>query len=268
MKITCHLVLLRAASAALVGLVLAASQARAVIVASDTFSITETRQAGSTLNGSTTETGELVWNANAQWKLAEEGHVTADGTSSAGFALPFSFASYSQTGSIATISFDVTFPRNNDSTWYAFGFGTNAGGGLNSTSGVIWVQVSSRLGGWSVKTGATNAATGTLTETLGSYNRNNTYTWSLSYNESTRTIVDVSVNGTSIVSNYIVPEGITLNAASAISFFGQYPAGGSTEKVDNFKLEITASNIPEPGTWTLLIGTIVLVGAIAWKKSQ
>ncbi|WP_043584724.1 PEP-CTERM sorting domain-containing protein [Geminisphaera colitermitum] len=267
MKLTRLHILPHAALIALAGLVLAALPARAVIVASDTFSITDSRQAGSTLSGSTTETGNLVWNGNAQWKLAEGGYVTATSANNAGFAVPFSFASYSQTGSIATISFDVTFPRNNDSTWYAFGFGTNASGALNSTSGMIWVQVNSRLGGWLVKTGGTNAATGTLTETLGSYNRNNTYTWSLSYSESTRTIVDVSVNGTSIVSNYVVPESVTLNAASAISFFGQYPAGNSTEKIDNFKLEITSS-IPEPGTWALLAGAMFLVGAIAWKKSR
>lgn len=66
MKLTRLHILPHAALIALAGLVLAALPARAVIVASDTFSITDSRQAGSTLSGSTTETGNLVWNGNAQ----------------------------------------------------------------------------------------------------------------------------------------------------------------------------------------------------------
>ncbi|MFA6959415.1 MAG: hypothetical protein WC205_01535 [Opitutaceae bacterium] len=240
---------------------------RATIIASDTFTLTDTRIAGSALSGSTTETGNLTWNGGAQWQLTSAGYVTSTTTTSAGFAVPFSFAGYAQYGTIATVSFDVTFPRNNDSTWYALGFGTNSAGALNSTTGVVYIRVDSRLGGWTVTSGSTSVATGTLTATLGSYNRNNSYTWSVSYDESTRTIVNVSVNGTSIVSNYLVPETVTLSTVTSASFFGQFPAG-TTEQIDNFKLEVTPSTIPEPGTWTVICGALSLAVSLFRRRSR
>ncbi|MDR1280213.1 MAG: PEP-CTERM sorting domain-containing protein [Opitutaceae bacterium] len=275
MKITDQNIHIRLALTALASLVLAALPARAVIVASDTFSVTETRPAGSPLNGSQTEVGNLVWNANAQWQLAGEtsdGFVTATVKNAQNsFALPFDFASCAQHGDVATISMDIKFSRNNDSTWYAFGFGSNTTGASITTTGVIYVQVNSRTGEWSIKNGA-GGISGTFAGTLGSYNRNNFYTWSISYNEVERTVTSItlSLKGSepvSVLSNYVIPESVTLGTVASAVLFGQFTSSDMSEQLDNFRLEVNPA-IPEPRTTALIGGVCCLTLVVLRRKSR
>ncbi|MDR1283650.1 MAG: hypothetical protein LBK99_22940 [Opitutaceae bacterium] len=270
MKTTDKNIHIRLALIALASLALAALPARAVIIASDTFSITENRKTGSAVKGSTTETGTLVWNGSDGWILTGDetnGYATRSSSGTSSLALPFNFGTYSSSGDVATIEIRMKAAGGTGDRTFGIAFGNSATGGNPTTNALVRLRIDPNGGTWALtskNSGLTaqdnSPLSGSLADVLGSaYSATTFYTYSISYNQSTLTVTDVSINGTSVVSNYVFaasPGNVT-----AVSFFGQYP--NSSTQIDSFTLSVNATPppVPEPAA-TALVTALGVFGAI------
>lgn len=246
----------------------------ATIIATDSFSVTSDRAAGSTINGSQTETGGLTWNGGAQWILRENsgnGYMGTNSGNNASIAAPFNFASYQADGDVATISFSIAW-RQQSGSWFGLGFSSSSSGAVITTSGAVWLQIDANTGIWSLKTnapGVTDLPTGNLSAVGISFSTGTStpYTYSLSYNSDTRTVTDVTINGTSVVSNYLLSSAP--GSISSVAFFGQKPYNTATgTQIDNFSLSVSPSSIPEPGTWAAICGALGLAVSLFRRRSR
>ncbi len=286
MKNAHYSILLRAVFAALIGLALAAVHASAVIVASDTFSITDSRLAGSyvfkptwttaptaPVRGST-ETGNLIYNSNITqdgrgWILAgdaENGYVTRTGSSAAAsLALPFNFNTYAQYGDVATWELRIKSQKPSSGD-YSFRISFYTSGDVtagNVSNALISLYINPLTDVWSLRSGNTTLQTkdgspmsGTLSSALGgTYSSSAFYTYSISYNNKTQTVTNVSINGNSVVSNYVF-ETSPGNIGN-VGFFGQWT--NSNTQIDSLTLSVNPAVVPEPATVAMLTGGFLLL---------
>jgi len=250
--------------AALTVLACVASSAHATIIASDTFSITDTRPVGSTIIGSTTEIGGLAWNGgNAAWVTAGDttnGYAARSGSSAArSLALPFSFSNYTEDGDVATISVSLKSSKgSNSSYWFLIAFGNSATGGNPTGNGLIYLRLNPYDDAWGLYSKGTlltyadtTPVSGSLSAALGtSYDEGSFYTYSLSYDNATNTVTDVTINGTSVVSSYVL--SASPGAITTASFFGQYV--NAATQLDSFTLSVNPTAVPEPAAYALIAG--------------
>ncbi|WP_269522293.1 hypothetical protein [Coraliomargarita parva] len=230
----------------------AGSYAYGTEVISDTFEITGARVAGSLLGGSTAELGGVTWTASASCILGTDGtddYVTSNTNTNVAGYVPFSFGAYDGYGDVATISLDVS-PIGASGTWTALVFGRN--GVSPTTNGVAWLSISKNTGTWSLMTYTTTLETGNLTD-VASYSATGFNDYTLSYDQSNRTIVGVTINGVDVLSqDYVLS---TTSDVVAAGFFKQYSGSTDQTKFNSFGVSV----IPELSTVSLLIGGVSLV---------
>ncbi|MDR1283532.1 MAG: hypothetical protein LBK99_22330 [Opitutaceae bacterium] len=296
MKTTGKIIHIRLVLAALTCLVLTALPARATVIASDTFSITEDRPVGSyifkpawtseptaAVKGST-ETGadivtSLTYNSNINqdqrgWILAGDaengnGYVTrTGGSSAASLALPFNFNTWAQYGDVATWELRIQ-SRKPGSGDYSFRISFYTTGDVtagNAYNALVSLYINPLGNEWSLRSGNTivkdgkgEEVKGLLSEALGAdYSSDTFYTYSISYNNSTKTVTDVSINGTTVVSNYVFET--SPGAIGNVGFFGQWT--DSITQIDTLTLSVNATPppVPEPAAAALVM-TLGVFGA-------
>jgi hypothetical protein len=277
---------LRATFAALVGLglTLAVLPAHATIIASDSFTLNTTnRKALDTLNGVATEagTGNLSWISSANFLFrkdvrntdpdSSEGIASTYGSSTVGFGLDFSFGAYATHGSVATISFS-SFYRINTTGYMAFGFGSGSTRiSIGTAQGAVYVESDPKAKTWSLRSKGEILQSGTIPGTDSSSIEMVWIDYSLSYDNATHTVVDLSINGQSVVSNYTLGDTIAANMGTitAVTIMAQLPYSTDTGNgFDNFKLEVTSSPVPEPRTAALIGGAACLALVVLRKKMR
>lgn len=222
--------------------------AHSATVIGDTFQLNGTdREVGDPLNGTTTEIGGATWTAVPQFVFAgdnTDGYVGVTGTIDGHISVPFSFATYSGLGSIATLKVE-----SNVAAWSMWsGFARNIDS--LTINGKLWamvVPVSGTSTNWAVYTGATELYSGTAS-TAGPFS------FSLSYDESADLIVDFSLNGTSLLSNTTFTPVFADATSQSVLFFQNAVVGNSLNSVD-------IAVVPEPSAYALLflgVGVICL----------
>ncbi|RRJ94234.1 hypothetical protein Ga0100231_007530 [Opitutaceae bacterium TAV4] len=230
----------------------------AAVVIKDTFAITDTRLAGSTLSGSTTEIGNATWNATSIWKLAGDatnGYLYPDTSSTGGAAVPFRFSDHTALGSVATLSVTAALPSTTDAArYFSFGLGVHNQGSNPSGNANVWVRIYMATNTWQLRSRGNELASGTFD---GSINLTGNNTFSFSYDESQKTVTDFSVNGTSLTGNHTITG--TLSSVTYASLYSNFLNVAST-KIDTFTVSVTSA-IPEPRTCALLLGLGLLLTA-------
>lgn len=253
------------------GIALTTPSIQAAIIASDSFSLNSTtRQAEQSLNGVGTEggIGGLAWTSSPNFIFRQdarsadplEGIASTTGSATIGFGLDFNFGDYSAHGSIATISFS-SFYRKTGSGYLAFGFGSNKTT-LNSTNGAIFVVADPTAGTWTLRSNASSTAlaSGSIPGTTGG---NAWISYSLTYDNATQTILDLGINGESVLSNHTVVG--TVGTISAATIMAQQPFVSDTGNgFDNFSLTV----IPEPSSAALAGGACGLALAALSRKRR
>jgi len=242
-------------------------QARAVVIAADSFSVNGTRTAGSSVSGTLTETGNLSWSGGSQWVLFGDetnGYMGTKGSGSAGIGIPFNFATYQSSGEIATLSASIAYRKDsNTGRWFALGFGSNTTvGGLPSA---VYLQVNVYTGTWELMSAANSGGdlpSGTITGI--NFASSTPVTYSLTYDNSRATVLDISINGTSVLSNYTFASAPA--EIQSAGFWGQLPYNTQTGVVfDNLELTV----VPEPGTSALFIGgAAVACLGVAFRRKR
>ncbi len=254
----------------LIALAPLAPRLAAAVIIEDTFAITASRTAGSTLAGSTTEIGGATWasNDNSVWVLggdATNGYVTSSSNSAGvGAAVPFKFSEHTDSGSLATLSVTASLPDTTTETrYFSFGFTFNSQGIAPTGNANVWVKIYMATNTWELLSRSAQLATGTFNASINLTNNN---TFSLSYDESKATVTDFSINGTSVASGYVLQNPPSSKVAY-VSIYSVRPGGTSTTgdtRIDAFSLSVTSA-IPEPGTYALLLGTGLLL-AVGVRK--
>ncbi|MDR1281932.1 MAG: hypothetical protein LBK99_14100 [Opitutaceae bacterium] len=298
MKNTCKIISVRSVLAALTSLVLPALPARATVIASDTFSITDDRPAGtyifkpawtsdeSAAVKGTTETGadivtSLTYNSTIGqdkrgWILAgnaENGYAALAGSASAtSLALPFNFNTWAQYGDVATweLRLKSLKPASGD---YSIRISFYTPGDVmagNAYNALVSLFINPLSNEWSlrsknaiVKDSKGEEVKGLLSDALGAdYSTNIFYTYSISYNNSTNTVTDVSINGNTVVSNYVFET--SPGAIGNVGFFGQWVDGNT--QIDSLTLSVNpvpapSPPVPEPAA-AALVTALGVFGAI------
>ncbi|MDR1283044.1 MAG: hypothetical protein LBK99_19805, partial [Opitutaceae bacterium] len=270
MKNTCKIIYIRIVLAALTCLVLPTLPARATVIASDTFSITDDRPVGSyifkpvwtseptaAVKGST-ETGadivtSLTYNSiigqdKRGWILAgnaENGYAALAGSAlSTSLALPFNFNTWAQYGDVATWELRIKSLKPSQGN-YSFRISFYIAGDVtagNNANALVSLYINPLADVWGLYSGNTalttkdgTAISGALSEALGGeYSSSTFYTYSISYNNSTKTITDVSINGTTVASNYVfdTSPGVIGN----VGFIGQWVDANT--QIDSLTLSV------------------------------
>lgn len=251
----------------LAALVSLSATAEAMVVAADSFSLTDGRTLGAAVSGTKTDIGDLTWNGGSQWVFRENGGNTYMGTNSGGngsIALPFAFTDYSSLGSVATVSFSVAYRKQSDS-WFGLGFSSAATGGNITTTGAVWLMVNVDTGIWSLRSNAPGDAslpTGSLSDAGVTFSTGSSvsYSYSISYDSSANRVDSIIINDVTVLSGYLLPE--MPGSISSIAFFGQKPYNTVTgTQVDNFSLAVTPS-VPESGSVALAFGVVAAAGLL------
>jgi len=236
------------------------THAGAEVIATDTFTATGTRTVGSAVAGTATEGGSagLNWAGDAGFLIDDnvttpsggdgDGRMRTQGSSSIGIGLPFSFATYQQHGDEVRMTFESFYrtPSGGSGLWFGL---SSQSATLNSTVGSVWFQVDPADDTWTFRSNATSANNGLQTSgnLPGTIAGSDWATYSFTYDNASQKLVDFSINGTSVVSDFALP-----NAPGSIDhavIFAQFPYATATGSgFDNFQLEV----IPEPGTFSLL----------------
>lgn len=241
-----------------IGMAALSSATYGEIIASDTFSLSESVTSGLTVVGRTTEgVGRLRWAGSSSWiyaddprsSVASDGILRTNGSNSIGLGLPFAMSDFSQYGSTVKVSFS-SFYRYTDNGYLTFGFSSASDYSLSNTTGSVWVQINTKSLTWNLKSnsldGGSNGtlASGALPSGI------NQYTWvdySLTYDNATHTIIDFSVNGTSLVTNLVLSQAPT--DFNKFVLWAQLPYSTTTGSgFDDFSLEV----VPEPAGLGLL----------------
>ncbi len=246
------------------------SLAHGEIIAADQFSLSDTVTAGQTVVGRTTSgTGHLAWDGSTSWLLADdtrsdvatEGIMRTNGSTTIGVGLPFAMSNYSQYGSTVKVSFSSFYRHTTSSTSgrMSFGFSNASGYSLNATTGAIWVQINTIDLTWNLQSSALNNGSGGSVASGALPSGITQYTWvdySLTYDNATHTVVDFSINGTSLVSNVVLSQAPT--DFNKFVILAQLPYSTATGSgFDNFSLEV----IPEPASLGVLgLGCAGLIG--------
>jgi len=220
---------------------LISGSAYATIIASDSFSITSNRATGSSVSGSQTEVGEQTWNGSEQFVVLENennGYLGTKGSTSAGIGIPFDLNTHQSKGHIATLSASIAYRRdNNEGRWFALGFGPSTlPGGLPSA---IYLRVNTYMRTWQlVSSGNSDLPSGEIADI--NYTASAPVTYSLTYDNDSTTVIDVSINGTSVLSNYKLPN--PPREIQSAGFWSQLPYNTPTGIIfDNFELSVSSS---------------------------
>jgi len=236
-----------------------AYQANAVIIASDSFSVTDTRLSGSSVSGTRTEIGDLTWNGGSQWQLFGEGadgYMGTKGSGSSGIGLAFNFGTYQALGDIATVSASIAYRRDsNTGRWFVLGFGSSST--VGNLPNAVYLRVNVYTSTWellSADNTGVELPSGQITGV--DFSKSTPITYSLTYDNGSHTVLDISINGTSVLSDYALATAPA--EIQSIGFWGQLPFNTATGVVfDNFELSV----IPEPATAALSLGGAAIVAA-------
>lgn len=224
----------------------------AAIVIQDTFAITETRVIGSPLVGSTTEIGNKTWNSasDTQWYLADGGYVTSTGNTNRGAAVPFTFGSYSEFGTVATVEVDVRLPNTTDTArYFTFGFGNHYQGNSPTNNGFVYVRINMANKQWALRNRDTTLVSGYFDDSF-AFNTINNY--SISYDASTLTVTDISINGVSVLSNYVFAS--SPGSITHAFYFSQWPGNPGSTRLDSFTVSMNPASVPEPAAAAYILG--------------
>lgn len=233
----------------------------ASVVIYDSFQLTEARVAGAALSGISTEVGGATWTGSANYVFGGDvvgnEYVTSSVNSNIAMGVAFSFSSYASYGNVATIDALVS-SANVNGGWNALVFGRS--NSLSPTSnGVVWLQISTNLGTWSLMSLTTTLATGSLADVEG-YSVSGFNSYSLSYDQSEKAVVGASINGVELLSQaYFISVSSTINI---VGLFNQNAGGTGQTKIDSFGVSV----IPEPASYGFVLGGLLLVGVVARRS--
>lgn len=265
----------------LAALATALPAAAQTVLINDTFTLTETRVAGSVLNGANPESGYYAgnqWNAtqsNTGTVFSSGGAIVASGNNASNEAR---IGIGSATG-IMTVSASLVTSTAN---WVAIGFTSDTTTGLFTTSGVGLLWVALTPGGtmtvYQNGTGSVQSKSwsSTFESTLGAYSNTTAYTVSLSYNTATNKAYVTVSNGTATTSLVTgggtspdgwFPVSVTASSIAAAGFRinGQSGTTAGAVSIDNFSVT-TTSGIPEPAGFATLAGLATLAGMFVMRR--
>jgi hypothetical protein len=95
------------------------------------------------------------------------------------------------------------------------------------------------------------------------------YKLTYSIDMATGGVTSVILGNTDLTEHFKSVAGVFTTSTTVLSYAGFYASSGSSVsnsgEVDNFSLALTTS-IPEPGTWTLIIGTLILSSVPGFRR--
>ncbi|EIP98329.1 PEP-CTERM putative exosortase interaction domain-containing protein [Opitutaceae bacterium TAV1] len=232
---------------------------RAAVVIEDTFTGRYSSEESVKLTGTSPDTAgtSLTWSASGNLVFKQDttsgtDYLTADGSAShANMVLPFSYSLYSSEGSIVTVGITLSSSSSgSNDKWFGVGFSSSTSFNPNS-NGSVWLQISRRstTTSWYLKSKTTTLASGSLD----GIDLSASNTFSFSYDFATNTVTGVYLNGTNVLA-----DAYAFSAAPGISSVGAFFqwADSDINKITDFAVSISA--VPEPGSWALIGGTLLL----------